>query len=304
MADVSARLASTPPDLAGAGQLVTTMRADLAPFAEGSVSYGVFDAAIIMLREGLEALLVIAALLAFLKKAGRPEEQRWIWSGSLAGVVLSIVVAFGAQAVFSRAAAAVGSELIEGVTGLIAAVMLFYISHWLHEKSRLGAWSRYIHDRGTAALAQNSVLSLALIAFLAVFREGAETVLFYIGIAPSISMADLLTGIGLGVAVLVVVGVALLGLGMRLPLRPFFLVSSVLIYYLGFKFVGTGLHALQVAGVLPATPAPLPTSELIGLFPTWQTALAQLALLLVAAAVLLFSARQSAGRRPEAAAVS
>ena len=293
MAEAQARLASTPPDLARARDLVATMRSQLAPIAEESVSYGVFDATIIMLREGLEALLVIAALLAFLKKAGRPDQQRWIWSGSLAGVALSVVVAFGAQAAFSRAGAALGSELVEGLTGLVAAAMLFYVSYWLHQKSRLGAWQRYIRERSGSALARNSVLSLAMIAFLAVFREGAETVMFYLGIAPSISLGDLLAGIGLGTGLLLVIGVALLTLGLRLPLRPFFLASSLLIYYLGFKFVGTGIHALQVAGVLPATPAPLPANEILGLFPTWQTVLPQLVLLIVALTIAAYSMRRS-----------
>lgn len=296
MAEASARLASRPPDLAGARKLVVEMRTALTPIFEEGTSYGVMDAAIIMLREGLEALLVIAALLAFLRRVGRTAEQRWIWIGSLGGVAASVAVAFGAQALFARAGAAIGSELVEGVVGLVAAAMLFYVSYWLHEKSRLGAWQRYIEARSTAALAGNSMLSLAAIAFLAVFREGAETVLFYLGIAPSISTADLFVGIVLGTAILAAVGVALLLLGLRLPLRPFFLASSLLIYYLGFKFVGTGIHALQVAGVLPATPAPLPTSEILGLFPTWQTAIPQFLLLVGAGLVLVLTLRRSPPR--------
>jgi high-affinity iron transporter len=293
MAEAQARLGSTPPDPGRAHDLIATIRSQLAPLAEESVSYGVFDATIIMLREGLEALLVIAALLAFLQKAGRPEQQRWIWSGGLAGVALSVAVAFGAQAAFSRAGAALGSELVEGLTGLVGAAMLFYVSYWLHQKSRLGAWQRYIRERSGSALARNSVLSLAMIAFLAVFREGAKTVLFYLGIAPSIPLGDLLAGIGLGTGLLLVIGIALLALGLRLPLRPFFQASSLLIYYLGFKFVGTGIHALQVAGVLPATPAPLPANEVLGLFPTWQTVLPQLVLLVVALVIAAYSLRRS-----------
>lgn len=296
MAEAYARLTSRPADLAGARKLVVEMRTSLAPIFEEGSSYGIMDAAIIMLREGLEALLVIAALLAFLRRVGRVAEQRWIWLGSLVGVAASVAVAFGAQALFARAGAAIGSELVEGAVGLLAAAMLFYVSYWLHEKSRLGAWQRYIEAKSTAALAGNSMLSLAAIAFLAVFREGAETVLFYLGIAPSISTTDLVVGILLGTAILAAVGTALLLLGLRLPLRPFFLASSLLIYYLGFKFVGTGIHALQVAGVLPATPAPLPTSEFLGLFPTWQTAIPQFLLLAGAGLVLLFSLRRGAER--------
>ena len=157
---------------------------------------------------------------------------------------------------FAQAAAGANRELLEGVTGLVAAVLLLYVSYWLHSRSSLGAWQRYLDERGGAALARNSVLSLAALAFLAVFREGAETVLFYIGIAPSIELGDLLLGIGAATVLLVVCGVLILGLGMRLPLRLFFMFSSVLIFYLAFKFVGTGIHALQVSGYLPASSQP------------------------------------------------
>jgi high-affinity iron transporter len=245
-----------------------------------------------MLREGLEALLVVAALLAFLRRSQNADKQGWIWGGVAGGVALSIVLALVLQLLFSRAGSGLGSEMIEGIVGLVAAAMLFYMSYWLHSKAQLGAWNKYIQARSTAALAGGGLLSLTAIAFLAVFREGAETAVFYLGIAPSIALGDLALGLGLGVLALALVGVAVLTLGLRLPLRPFFLASSALIYYLGFKFVGTGLHALQVAGVLRATPGPLPSSDALGVYPTWETALPQVVLLLVAAAVVWASTRQ------------
>jgi high-affinity iron transporter len=251
-----------------------------------------------MLREGLEALLVIGALTAFLRRSGNGDKQRWIWAGAGLGIVLSVGLAFVLQQVFQRAGASLGSEMVEGWIGLIAAAMLFYVSYWLHSKARLGAWQSYIREKSTAALAGGSMLSLAVIALLAVFREGAETAVFYLGIAPSISPADLLLGLGLGLVSLVAIGAALLLIGLRLPLRPFFFASSALIYYLGFKFVGTGLHALQVAGVLRATPGPLPSSDVLGLYPTWETALPQIVLLVVAAAIIWASLRPRVGREP------
>src|SRR5207248_2907631 len=141
-------------------------------------------------------------------------------------------------------------------------------------------------QRMTAALEGGGLASLATISFLAVFREGAETALFYIGIAPAISLTDLLVGIGLGTAGLVVIGVLMMVFGLRLPMRPFFLVSSLLLYYLAFKFVGTGVHALQVADALPATPVALPSLDALGVFPTLETTVPQL-LLIVAALVVL-----------------
>jgi high-affinity iron transporter len=296
MAEAQALLASSPPRLAEADAVLVRMRERLAPIVEAGASYGVFDAFIIMLREGLEALLVVSALLAFLAKSRNGDKQGWIWGGAGLGAVLSVGLALVLQQAFSRAGVALGSELLEGVVGLAAAAMLFYMSYWLHAKAQLGAWQRYIHDKSTAALASGSMLSLAAIATLAVLREGAETTVFYLGIAPSIVLGDLALGLVLGVVALIVVGAALVALGGRLPVRPFFLASSALIYYLGFKFVGTSLHALQVAGVLPATPAPVPASDVLGIFPTWETALAQVVLLAVAVAVVWATLRH-AGRR-------
>lgn len=288
MAQASALLSQRPPDVAGAQAVLARMRADLAPLAEAAPAYGAFDAAIILLREGLEALLVVAALVAFLKKIGRGDKARWIWTGSGAGVLASVAMALIVNVVFAQATAGANRELLEGVTGLFAAAMLIYVSFWLHAKASLGAWQRYIREQSTAALAKNSLLSLALIAFLAVFREGAETVLFYIGIAPSISTADLLLGLGAGAASLAVVGVLIIAFGLRIPIRPFFLGTSVLVYYLAFKFTGVGVNALQVAGYLSATPKPfLPSSDLVGLFPTIETTAVQAILLVLGLAVLL-----------------
>ena len=287
-----AKLSGASPRMDEADNVLSGMRDRLAPLADSGASYGIFDAFVIILREGLEALLVVGALVAFLNRSGNRSKQPWIWGGAAIGVLLSIVLAVVLQQVFSRAGAGLGSELVEGIVGVTAAVMLFYMSYWLHAKSRLGAWQTYIREHSARALAGGSLLSLAAIALLAVFREGAETAVFYLGIAPSIAPGDLLIGLGLGVATLLAVGGAVLLVGLRLPLRPFFLASSALIYYLGFKFLGTGLHSLQVAGVLPSSPVPLPSNDVLGIYPTWQTVLPQLALVLVAAAVLWLAQRQ------------
>jgi high-affinity iron transporter len=282
MAEAAAALSSSPPRVDEARTTLTAMRADLLPIAEAGNHYGIWDAAIILFREGFEALLVVAALLAFLQRSGNEDKRGWIWGGAGVGIGASLVVAVVAQVVLSRAVANVGRELIEGVTGLVAAAMLLYMGYWLHSKASLASWQEYIRTQSTAALKRNSLIGLAVIAFLAVFREGAETVLFYVGIAPSIALHDLVLGLGLGLAGLAVLAVLMLGLGVRVPVRPFFLAATVLIYYLCFKFVGTSIHALQVSGWLPSTPAPyLPSWDFLGLFPTWETTCAQLLVLLL-----------------------
>jgi high-affinity iron transporter len=288
MARAYAQLTQPQPDITGARATLTQLKSDLAPFTQDQTSYGLFDAAVILLREGLEALLVVGALLAFLARTSNGDKSRWIWAGSGIGVLASIAIAIVVNVVFAQAAAAGSNrEILEGVTGLLAAAMLVYMSYWLHSKASLGAWQQYIRDKSTAALARNSLLSLSLIAFLAVFREGAETVLFYLGIAPSIALSDLVLGLAVGAAGLAALGIAMLRLGLKIPIRPFFLVTSVLIYYLAFKFIGTGLHALQVAGVMGATPASnLPSNTFFGVFPTWETTVVQAALLLGALTVV------------------
>ena len=295
MAIAYSLLTSTPPDTAKARTVVERMKDALQPFMD-ETRYGAFDAAVILLREGLEALLVVTALLAFLAKTGNRAKFPWVWAGGGAGVALSVVVALVVNIVFAQASAGADREVLEGGIGLFAAVMLIYMSYWLHSKSSLGAWQRYVRDRSSAALARNSLASLALISFLAVFREGAETVLFYLGMAPSISIGDLALGLGLGATGLTAVGVAMLAFGLKLPIRPFFFVAGILVYYLAFKFIGTGIHALQVAGVLPATAGPLPESGFFGLYPTWQTTIPQLALL----AAALFVTLRHRLRRPDA----
>ncbi|HEU5099424.1 MAG TPA: FTR1 family protein [Roseiflexaceae bacterium] len=280
-------LDAQPADAAAAQAAVARMRAALAPLA-GAQSYTAFDAGAIILREGLEALLVIVALLAFLQKSGNADKRGWVWAGGALGVGASIVTAIVLQTIFSSISAGQNRELLEGGISLVAALLLFYVSYWLHSKASLHAWQKYISARTSQALARGSMAGLALLAFLAVFREGAETTVFYLGMARAIATADLVLGIGVGAGILIVAAVLILVLGVRLPLRPFFRVAGLLVYYLGFKFVGAGLHALQIAGVIPSTPiANMPSSavlEFFGIYPTWQTLLPQLALLLGALA--------------------
>ncbi len=286
LAAAAAALGAAPADTGAATAALTRLRTAVAPFVVEAPTYTAFDAAAILLREGLEALLVIVALLAFLRRSGNSDKRGWIWAGGAAGIIASIIAGFALQAIFSAASAGQNRELVEGVIGLVAAAMLFSVAYWLHSKASLGAWRRYIDQRTSQALARGSLLGLALLAFLAVFREGAETVVFYLGIAPSIGLRELVVGFGMGAAALAVVAVLLMVFSVRLPLRQFFQVAGLLVYYLGFKFVGTGIHALQVAGALPSTPAPVPAVPWLAIYPTWETLVPQLLLVVAAIAAL------------------
>lgn len=172
-----AALRAEPADTAAASTALASIRSTLTPYTVDS-SYSALDAALIILREGLEALLVVVALLAFLRKSGNSDKRGWIWAGAGLGVLASIGAALALQAIFSTVSAGRNRELIEGITGLVAAALLFYVSYWLHSKASLGAWKKYIDARTTQALARGSMLGLALLrqAFGAFYARGLRTV--------------------------------------------------------------------------------------------------------------------------------
>jgi high-affinity iron transporter len=252
----------------------------------GDTSYGIVDVITIILREGLEALLVVVALLGFLKKSGQDNKKSWIYGGVVIGGIVSIALAVLVKLLFTSGTFGNNNFLISGWTGVFAAVMLIYVSYWLHSKSSVSTRNNNIEDKSSKSLANGSLFSLGFLAFLAVFREGTETVLFYIGMASSIKLVDLFLGIALGFIILIIIAVLMLKIGLRIPMKPFFLVSSLLVFYLGFKFTGMGINGLQLAGLLPATTSDaLPTISDLAVYPTWQGIIPQ-ALLVVTAIVV------------------
>lgn len=286
-------LQQNPPDYATAGKLVTGLYNTLTPIATQTGSnYSAFDAGIVLLREGFEAILIITALIAFVVKSGNGDKRVWIWAGGGLGIIASIITALALQAILGAAMNGENGTLIEGIIGLVAAAMLFYVSYWLHSKSSAVAWTAYIKRRSSAALAGGSLVSLAVLAFLAVYREGAETAVFYFGMAGSISTANLLLGIGGGLVALIALTVLMVKVGVRIPIHTFFLISSALIYYLGFKFVGTGIHSLQLVQALPShTVSWLPTLDWLGFYPTLEGVIVQGALIIAGVVVWVYSRR-------------
>ncbi|NJK62414.1 MAG: iron permease [Synechococcaceae cyanobacterium SM2_3_1] len=240
----------------------------------GAAIYTLWDAAAIVLREGGEALLIILSLLTLLSKSGYRQQRRWIWLGAMIGLSAALVTAVLLHLLLQQLP--LDPEILEGTTALLAAVLLVYVSYWLHRQASVGSWKTYIHSQVVSALDSNRILSIALIAFLAVYREGAETLLFFMGIAPAIPLESLLLGAGLGVSLLILVAVILLQVGGKLPLRAFFRVTSLLIYGLGFKLLGNGVHAFQEANLVPLHSSPLlPQLQILGIHPTWETCLVQ-----------------------------
>lgn len=287
MVGAKAYLDASPAQPEKALKIIDRMHGYLLPVAE-ETSYTTLDVVTIILREGLEALLVVIALLGFLKKSGQEDKKIWIYGGVGIGLGVSIVLAFMVKVLFASGTFGNNNFLISGWTGVFAAVMLIYVSYWLHSKSSVMGWQNYIQKAGTRALATGSLFSLGLLAFLAVFREGTETVLFYIGMASSISMYKLVSGIGLGCMVLIIIALLILKVGLRVPMKSFFMISSLLVFYLGLKFTGMGINSLQLAGVLPATTNDfLPSIPWLAVYPAWESFLPQVILLAGAVLMLL-----------------
>ena len=242
---------------------------------------------LIILREGLEAILVIGAVVTFLLKTGHRERLRSIWIGVGAALVASALTAIVLKTILSSIPAS--REIIEGLTMLLAVAVLFSVSYWLISRVEAAKWQQFIKDKVTDALNHGGGRALAIVAFLAVYREGAETALFYQAILNEGTniLMPLLLGIVAGFAVLAVIFTLFYRFGVKIPLRPFFTVTSVLLYYMAFVFMGKGIRELQEGNAISATFIRFPTVDWLGLYPTWESLMGQLALLILFAFAVL-----------------
>jgi len=250
------------------------------------------SALVILLREGLEAILVLAALVAMLIKSGRREALRYVHAGWIAALTLGAATWVAASYVVTLSGAS--REVTEGVTALIAAGMLLYVGFWMHRHAHAARWKSFIETRVQAALSGRTRWALASIAFLAVYREAFETVLFYqalwIEAGPSGHVA-VAGGFAAAAAGLVLLAWLILKMGLRLPVGWFFGVGSALMALLAVVLAGKGIAALQHAGRLPVEPLDLPTIPSLGVYPTWQGVLTQLALVLLILTAFTYSRR-------------
>jgi High-affinity Fe2+/Pb2+ permease len=250
-------------------------------------SYGVWDAALIPIREGLEAVLVIGALLTFAKKAQSRRAKVWIWSGT--GLALVVCLAIGAAVSLLLSAAAFGNNnmLINGWSGIFASLMLLYVGYWLHRNADIKRWNQFIRSKTEKAVSQRRMIVFAMLSFVAVLREGLETVIFLFGLIGHMPASRLVLGIAVGLGILTIVGFVMLKASSLIPLKPLFLISSIVVFYLCFKFLGSGIHSLQMAGTIPSGLSEiLPAVGSLSIFPSWYSTIPQILLLL--AFILIF----------------
>lgn len=243
-------------------------------------SYTFWDAALILLREGVEALLIIMALLTVTRKSEQTKASKWIVTGSVIGIVLSIALAFIFKAIFEN----LGStrELTEGLVGIGSVILMIIVGIWLHSKSSLDSWQNFINKNMDKAMSTGSIVTFGLVAFLSVFREGAETIIFYLGIVGKISTWSLILGIIVASVILALIAIFFNQITKWIPIHRLFFIMSLFIFILAFKILGVSIHTLQILNIVPQhTINHLPFIDLIGFYPTYETLIPQLSLVIL-----------------------
>ena len=255
-----------------------------------SASYNAFDAMLILLREGVEALLIVMALVTTLKAAKMRQGLKWVYGGAFAGIVASLLIAYILQIAFPAVTSGTNREIIEGAVGIFAVFMMILIGIWLHSKSSVKKWNAFMESQMQTVTKTGSFLSMFALSFLAVFREGAETILFYVGILPRISSFDFVLGISLALLVLVVIAFVMNKASkFFLPHKVFFILTWM-IYALAFKMTGVSIHALQLTNMIPNhLIAGIPSIDILGIYPSWESLAGQFFFIFV---VVLVTIRQ------------
>lgn len=254
----------------------------------------------ILLREGLEALLIVIAMIAFLRKAERHDIMPYVHGGWISALLAG--VATWAAATFLIGISGASRELIEGFGSLFAAFVLVSVGIWMHGKSQAGEWQRYIRKTMDAALSRGSAWFLFGLAFLVVYREVFETILFYAALWTQGNGAIILAGAGAAIVLLGIIAWALLRFSRNLPIGKFFAYSSALMAVLAVVLVGKGVSALQEAGLLGITPlSDFPRIAILGLFPAMQSVVAQTVMIGLLGLGFWFNSRK--GKRAEAAQI-
>jgi high-affinity iron transporter len=236
----------------------------------------------ILVREGLEAILIVIAMITFLIKAERRDVLPYVHGGWIAALAGGAATWVAATWMINISGAS--RELTEGFGSLFAALVLLWVGIWMHGKSNAESWQRYIREKLTHALNRRSAWFLFLLAFVVVYREVFETILFYAAIWSQGNGASVLAGAGAAVAVLAVVAIVMMRYSRQLPIGKFFAYSALLIAVLAVVLIGKGVSALQEAGYLPiALLSSFPRIEILGVYPTREGVIAQILM-----AILLF----------------
>jgi high-affinity iron transporter len=242
----------------------------------------------ILFREGLESVLLIAILLGSLASGRATGYRRPLALGVLAAIGATVLIWLLATLVLDIAP--VQRELLEGVTAVVAVVVLFLVSFWLVAQLEQRRRLEFTRARVSAAIAAGSSLAFAGLGFTAVFREGFETVLFYQALAIFAKGLGLWVALGAAAAAVAlgIAAYAVIVLGRKLPFKQLLVAGASTLLLLSVAFAGNAVRSLQEAAWLPVTPIdgdwarlPIFLAELTGIHPTREGILVQVALLSV-----------------------
>ena len=257
----------------------------------------------IMIREGLEAIIIVGAIITYLKKSATDSKMRRkntipIYVGSVIGIGASFAMAAILESI--KLANTASQEIIEGVTALLAVMVLFYVSVWMLSRSEADAWTKYIKSKTEKSTSRGSMFALAFTAFLAVFREGAEVVLFFQPMLSGDNDDSVWAGFIVGSICLVFIYLAVNILSIKLPLKPFFIGTSILMFFMSISFLGAGIKELIEGDVItmvsPEWLQWIPVNDLfdvLGIYPTLQTLIPQLILLVISAVIFVITTKKN-----------
>ncbi|MBL8277239.1 MAG: cytochrome c/FTR1 family iron permease [Pelomonas sp.] len=262
-------------------QVLLDSRADATAAFLGSLT--------ILLREGLEALLVVVAMIAFLRKAERPDVLAYVHAGWVTALLAG--AATWGVATYLVTISGANREVTEGLSSLFAAAVLVSVGVWMHQKSVAGQWQTYLRERMSAALNRKSAFFMFGLAFIAVYREVFETILFYAALWGQGNDHAILAGLATGVVCLMAITVLLLRFSARLPIGKFFSASSWLVAVLAVVLTGKGVAALQEAGWIAPSALTAPRFELLGVYPSSIGLAAQAVVLAVVLGFFLWHGR-------------
>lgn len=277
-----------------------------------SVAVATFTASFsIILREGFEAILIVGAIIAYLiKSAGTDKIRRRklvtpVYIGSVAGIAVSFVLAWLLNQL--KLANSASQEVIEGITALTAVCVLFYVGNWMLSKSETDAWTSYVQTKAEKSTAAGSSFALVFTAFLAVFREGAEVVLFYQPMLANGNTGSVWSGFVIGCVCLVFVYLAIHFLSIQIPIKPFFTATGILMSLMAVSFLGGGIKELIEGNVItmvsPEWLSWIPSNgvlDVLGIYPTLQTLLPQLILLIIAVVLFIMQIKRNRAIHMEA----
>ena len=270
--------------------------------------WGVFFSVLgLTLREGLEAILIVAALIAYLVKTNNLKYVKGVYIGAILGIVTSVILAIIFNMIakqFGEDSSGASREIFEGCGMFLAVIVLFYVSNWMLSKSEVEVWNHYIQSKVESSITKGSAMALVFSSFLAVAREGAELIIFFQGMRDNISNnpSFMWGGLACAIVVLAIVYVLITKMSVKLPLKPFFTATSILMFVLCVSFIGKGVSELQEADLIGRTIIPWMngfTIEILGIYDRVETLLPQVILIVITIVTVIVQIKRNKIKRAE-----